>query len=195
MRAYGQGSGKLRTRAAICSLFFVTLLVSSSAGCLSLVTTRELLESMRDEPVADSMTQKYSLNNTFTSLSPNPYFGSDEIIINETVSEIRIYFRASMAFADQTENLPLDSVRYVNARLIQADGTEFWSINATNTTRPPELREFQPFTALGTWTLEVDARGYGADVVIQEFYDEFLVQVTVVRECTKYPAEDKCSFD
>ncbi len=185
----------MRPRAAIFAFTFVSLLISSSSGCLALVTTRELLESMRDEPEESSITMKYSLNHTFEDISPTPYFGSKEIIINETVSEIKIYFRASMAFADQTENLPLDSVRYVNARLLTANNTEFWSINATNTTRPPEIREFAPFTGLGTWKLEVDARGYGADVVIQEFYDEFLVQVTVVRECTNYATEKDCAFD
>ena len=185
----------MRARTAFCAVMFTSLLLSSNAGCLALITSREFLESLRDAPDADSKTQKYSLNNTFTGISPSAYYDSEEITINDTVSELRIYFRASMAFADQTENLPVNNVRYVNARLLEADGTVFWSVNATNTTRPPEAREFKPFNS-GTWTLEVDARGYGADLVIQEFYDEFLVQVTVVRDCTRYPTDgDECTFD
>jgi len=184
----------MRGNKAFFAFTFVALIISSSAGCLSLVTSREMLESLRTPPISDSKTQLYSLNNTFAGLSPSPYYGSQEILINDTVTELRIYFRASMAFADQTENLPVESVRYVNARLLESDGSIFWSVNASNTTRPPEIREFQPFNA-GTWTLEVDARGYGADLVIQEFYDEFLVQVTVVRDCTKFPTEDECTFD
>ena len=184
----------MESRTALVALFFTSLLLSSSAGCLALITSRELLETLRDSPVAESKTQKYSLNNTFTGISPSAFYDSEEIIINDTVSELRIYFRASMAFAEQTDNLPVNNVRYVNARLLEADGSVFWSVNATNTTRPPEAREFQPFNS-GTWTLEVDARGYGADLVIQEFYDEFIVQVTVVRDCTTYPSEDECTFD
>ena len=187
----------MATRTAFCALMFTSLLLSSSAGCLALITSREFLEALRDAPESGEMEQKYSLNNTFTGITPSAYYDSEEIIINDTVSELRIYFRASMAFADQTENLPVNNVRYVNARLLEADGTVFWSVNATNTTRPPESREFKPFNS-GTWTLEVDARGYGADLIIQEFYDEFLIQITVVRDCTKYPPivpEAECTFD
>jgi len=184
----------MATRTAFCALMFTSLLLSSSAGCLALITSREFLEALRDAPVSDSMTQKYSLNNTFTGITPSAYYDSEEIIINDTVSELRIYFRTSMAFADQTESLPVNNVRYVNARLLEADGTVFWSVNATNTTRPPETREFKPFNS-GTWTLEVDARGYGVDLLVQQFYDEFLIQITVVRDCTKYPSEDECTFD
>ena len=184
----------MATRTAFCALMFTSLLLSSSAGCLALITSREFLEALRDAPESDEMEQKYSLNNTFTGITPSAYYDSEEIIINDTVSELRIYFRASMAFADQTENLPVNNVRYVNARLLEADGTVFWSVNATNTTRPPVSREFKPFNS-GTWTLEVDARGYGADLIIQEFYDNFLIEITVVRDCTKYPSEDECTFD
>ena len=187
----------MATRTAFCALMFTSLLLSSSAGCLALITSREFLEELRDAPKSEEMTQKYSLNNTFTGITPSAYYDSEEIIINDTVSVLKIYFRASMAFADQTENLPVNNVRYVNARLLEADGTVFWSVNATNTTRPPESREFKPFNS-GTWTLEVDARGYGADLIIQEFYDNFLIEITVVRDCTTYPPivpEVECTFD
>lgn len=186
-------------RSVFTALVFVVLLLSSGMGCLALVPAREFLESMRDEPQPDITREKSSLNHTFNSLNPTPYFDSVEINVDESVSSIMIYFRANMDFADQISAFPLiDQVRYVNAKLTTEDGTLIWSINATNTTRPGEETlcgdHPRPPCEKGTWILEVEARGYGVNAVLQESYDDFIVQATVVRTCIKYAGESECSL-
>ncbi len=55
---------------------------------------------------------------------------------------------------------------------------------------------FGEVSETGIWTLEVEARGYGADLVVIDSYDDFMVKVTVEQQCTYYPTEDDvCAFD
>jgi hypothetical protein len=97
-----------------------------------------------------------------------------------------------MDFAD---NIQVGEARFVNAKLLMPDGSVFWEEEATNSTRPQEIRTYPPFVT-GIWTLEVEARGYGADLVVVDSYDDFMVKVTVEQQCTYYPVEDDvCAFD
>jgi hypothetical protein len=182
----------MRQRSVILSLFFVAIMMSSTVGCIGLTQAREALEGMRSEPKQGHISDSYSLNHTFTGLSAAPFFASEEIKVNERVTEINIYFRATMDFAD---NIQVGEARFVNAKLLMPDGSVFWEEEATNSTRPQEIRTYPPFVA-GIWTLEVEARGYGADLVIVDSYDDFMVKVTVEQQCTFYPVEDDvCAFD
>lgn len=182
----------MRQQGIVMSLFFVTIILSSTVGCIGLTGAREALESMREEPVQGRISESYSLNHTFTGLSAAPFFGTEKIVINERVTEVSIYFRATMDFADSVQ---VGEARFVNAKLLMPDGSVFWEVEATNSTRPQEIRTYPPFET-GIWTLEVEARGYGADLVVIDSYDDFMVKVTVEQQCTYYPTEDDvCAFD
>ena len=84
-------------------------------------------------------------------------------------------------------------VRYVKAVLTDADGTQIWYEELTETKRPAVATYQQPL-AEGTWTLYVDARGYGEEIG-NLYKDSFQVLVKVDRECYEYHGEDGCTYE
>ena len=183
------------------SIVLLTLLLSSTSGCLGLVATRELMEWSRGTPRTSEQTESYSFQHTFNSNSteleaiihrPAP----QDILFDEHVKEISIYFRVQMDFDEIGEfglNNFTGSVRYVHARLWEPGANfntdePFWEENATSDHYPPTEPFYGPFTP-GVWMLEVEAQGYGLDTPIAQvsFHDEFEVIVNVVRPCIVYP--------
>ena len=179
------------------------LLASSTSGCLGLVATRELMEWSRGTPTTSEQTESYSFQHTFSSNSteleaiihrPAP----QDILFDEQVKEISIYFRVQMDFDEVGEfglNNFTGSIRYVHARLWEPGANPntdepFWEENATSDHYPPIERRYAPFKP-GVWVLEVEAQGYGLTAPIEQFsfHDEFEVIVNVVRPCIIYPEQ------
>ena len=67
--------------------------------------------------------------------------------------------------------IPTD-VRFVRATLTDANGDKVWEEEVTETERKM-VATFQQPLAEGTWTLSVDARGYGEEVA-NLYKDSFL---------------------
>ena len=188
--ALGVVMGQLNTRIVI---FFVTLLVFVSSGCLSLVPAREMIESLRGEPSERDIDDKVGFNYTFTGVTPEVYYESAEISVDSSVSAIWIYFRAGIPGGDTAEGITGD-FRYVHAKLLRQDGSIFWEQHVTNTSTPPvEKYSDDAGEAFleGEWTLEVEARGYGVEAFV-DIQDQFTVLVTLKKSCLQFPFENDC---
>ena len=53
---------------------------------------------------------------------------------------------------------------------------------------------FQQPLAEGTWTLDVESRGYGEELG-NVWKDSFQVLIKIERQCWKYPNEVGCAYD
>jgi len=170
------------------------MVMISSTGCIGLIPAREVLETIRDEPEFDSIKERVTLNHTFTSFTPIEYHDEKRFSVDEDVSMISIYFSVTWAWEDQTSFLPADS-RFVEVRLIDSESTTVYSYRTSNGSRPQEEHKLPPFE-VGEWVLEVDARGYGQELINFGDNDNFRVIVTVERSCVEYPNEgDDCTFN
>ena len=74
-----------------------------------------------------------------------------------------------------------------------ADGNQVWFEEVTETERKMVATFSQPL-AEGTWTLNVDARGYGEEVA-NLYKDSFQVLIKIERKCWEYPNEIGCAYD
>jgi len=183
----------MRPRRAMSAFMMLAILMASSMGCVGLVPAREFLEDLRDPAKLNVLTDKVSINHTFTSLVPDStsMSASETFEVNSEVIEIRAYIKAEMAL-DFLVDVPPE-LRYVNASLIDADGETVWFESLTETARPL-IATFQQPLAEGTWTLMVDSRGYGEDTA-GIYQDSFQVVINIERQCWVYPTEEMCSYD
>lgn len=181
------------------SISAVILLFMSStlAGCLSLVPAREMMESLRDKPIIKMTEDKVNISHVFDSLdlsqSLSPYTADRIIEMNASANEMQIYFRATMPTSGWTSDIS-NSIRYVDARLLRPDGTVYWETRVTESKSPVDNFAEGPFDE-GEWKLEVEARGIGIDVGGVAVKDDFVVIVTVRRECIEYPHELECVIE
>ena len=175
------------------AFMMLAILMASSMGCIGLVPAREFLEDLREPAELNVLTDKVSINHTFisNSFSTTSMSASETFEVISEVIEIRAYIKAEMAL-DLLVDLPSE-LRYVNASLIDAKGETVWFEHLTETARPL-IKSFQQPLAEGTWTLMVDARGYGEDTA-GLYQDSFQVVINIERQCWVYPTEDQCSYD
>jgi len=181
----------MRTRRVLPTFFMLAIMLMSSAGCIGLVPAREFVESMMDEPMPDVIQDKIALSHDFvTPFAISPYDAEQQFEVDKHVTRIGAYLSASIPFGD---NIPVpDGVRYVEASLISADGETVWSERLTDSDSTLEKDLFQPL-ALGTWTLTVEARGYGLEGQVE---DSFHVLITIDRDCIVYPNNpDDCVLE
>ena len=99
-----------------------------------------------------------------------------------------------------------NELRYVEARL-WAPGTQssggdpFWEVRATQD-YPLERFEWTDLESdfiEGSWTLEVEARGYGMTAPIEQlsFHDHFDLYATITKPCVHFPQahdDGECTF-
>ena len=181
----------MRTRRVLPAFFMLTIMLMSSAGCIGLVPAREFVENMMEEPKKGSLQEKIALSHSFVSpLTISPYEADQQFEVDQHVTRIGAYLSASIPFGD---NIPVpDGVRYVEASLISADGETVWSERLTDSDSTLE-KDLRPPLAIGTWTLTVEARGYGVEGQME---DSFHVLITIERDCIKYPtAPDDCILE
>ena len=193
----------MRPRQAMSAFIMLAILMGSSVGCIGLVPAREFMEDMREPPemidIVDKINVEYYFVTTLSPfLIPDPssvsYTESFDFNVDSDVTEISAYITAAMA-GDVTF-IPtqfLTEVRYVEATLTDANGDQVWIERLTETKRPAVATFEEPFPE-GTWTLQIDARGYGEEA-LGLYKDTFQVIIKVKRECWEYPNEVGCSYD
>lgn len=177
------------------ALLVLTLMVSSLSGCLGLVQGREFLEAQREAAEPSFDYKKYEISHTFeTGYSYVPFTEQAHFKVDDQVTEISIYFKASISFSDLIPEWVFgeEYVRYVRATLTDSEGVVQWEQEVSADAAPIEVHlEPSPEFAYGDWTLDVESRGFGEQTTGMA-KDNFNVQVTVTRACLQYPLEESC---
>ena len=185
---------------SICAVMTVLLLTMSLPGCLSLVYGREIMEGVRGEPEIDEDWRVYDLSHTFVlegadAFSQIQESKTEQIEIDETVSEVVIIFKTSVNY-----HLGESDQRYVSVQLLWCDefgsncdtSNPIYEVMADNGSYPQETveidRDINQFDD-GMWLLTVDGRGGGTNTGIStlDFEDSWLLRVRVVRPCLQFP--------
>ena len=120
------------------------------------------------------------------------YSTSQKFEVDSDVVEISAYISAAMPLELILPGIPTD-VRFVRASLTDSEGDQVWFEEITETERKM-VATFQQPLAEGTWTLTVDARGYGEEVA-NLYKDSFQVLIKIERKCWEYPNEVGCAYD
>ncbi len=191
---------------SIFTLIFATIIVTSSMGCFGLVPIRESLELMRGAPAIENIEEKTNISYTFQTAQSEVYENSSTFEVTESVSELIIYVRVSMPdpldLSQQVRELIYDTTginvstlsqeaRYVHVKIKNPNGEIFYEKLASESIEPVVEVHRPPLTP-GTWTLEVEARGYGFNIFeVVEAEDNFAAIITVTSECVKF-TEDDC---
>ena len=185
---------------SICAAMTVLFLTMSLPGCLSLVYGREIMEGVRGEPEIDEDWRVYDLSHTFVlegadAFSQIQESKTEQIEIDETVSEVVIIFKTSVNY-----HLGESDQRYVSVELLWCDefgsncdtSNPIYEVMADNGSYPQETieidRDITQFND-GMWLLTVDGRGGGTNTGIStlDFEDSWLLRVRVVRPCLQFP--------
>ncbi len=189
----------LQRRHLLASLIVVIML---SPGCLSLVTSREMMEGMRAEYEEYNRQSTEGWAYTFDTQNTQAvqYTNQTDVQIDPTVSEFEILFDATFPWSDTVNDTfpgiqDLVDVRYAEASLWEPgeypSGTPFWTERTTSNYEQTRFRYVNeassPFKT-GNWQLTVDAQGIGIEtpVDILDVYDSFTVYVTVTRPCVHF---------
>lgn len=188
----------MRTRAAALGMLLMLVASMASAGCLGLVMQREVMESMREEPVVINKEETNLWDVTFDSDSLSAdaiqYTNETSISLDDTVSKLTITFRAQFPYSSILEEVVpngTNEYRYVQVRVWEpgvkaAGGDPYWEVRATQD-YPLERFEFSDLVN-GLWLVEIDARGYGWDSPIDQasFHDHFDMSVTITKPCVHF---------
>ena len=184
-------------KVGLCLLITLTLM---SPGCLSLLSMRELMEDMKEDPKSRSQDTRVGWDYTFDTqdIESTEYTNESEFLIDPTVSQIEIFFDASIgdAISDFANETFPGLVEEVGARYVEISvwepgeypsGTPFFTERATENYEFTETylnEDSSPFED-GEWILTVEARGIGIETPIDilSVYDSFSVKVTVSRPC------------
>ena len=184
-------------KVVLCLLITLTLM---SPGCLSLLSMRELMEDMKEDPKSRSQDTRVGWDYTFDTqdIESTEYTNQSEFLIDPTVSQIEIFFDASIgdAISDFANETFPGLVEEVGARYVEISvwepgeypsGTPFFTERATENYEFTETylnEDSSPFED-GEWILTVEARGIGIETPIDilSVYDSFSVKVTVSRPC------------
>jgi hypothetical protein len=191
---------------SLAALLFLSML---SSGCIALSIQREIMESWRDPPVEIDKEVTAGWSETFdTGVTVDSVIYQNEtgILFDETVSELTINFRVQFPYSTYIEDFignDTNELRYVEARLWKpgtrdAGGDPFWEVRVTQD-YPLERFEWRTDFIEGTWILEVEARGYGATLPIEElsFHDRFDLYATITKPCVRFPQSHElgeCTF-
>ena len=183
----------MRARLVMPLLLLSVLITPLISGCIGLVPAREFLEGMRDDPVKSTDTNEIVVSHTFTTPSPQLFTPvPSEFMVDGYVTEISAYLSVQNFLSEQTDWLP-NETRYVRAILTDAIGTVVWQQEISETSTILET-QLQPPFAQGEWSLQIEARGYGEELLGQ-FQDSFHIVITIERACTIYPGELNCNYD
>ncbi len=188
----------MRARVAALCMLLMLIVSTASAGCLGLVMQREVMESMREEPVVINKEESHLWDVTFDSDSLSSeaiqYTNETQIAFDDTVSKLTITFRAQFPYSSILEEVVpngTNEYRYVQVRVWEpgvkaAGGDPYWEVRATQD-YPLERFEFSDLVN-GLWLVEIDARGYGWDSPIDQasFHDHFDMTVTITKPCVHF---------
>ena len=172
-------------------LVVLVMLLTSTAGCLGLIPAREAIEGFR-EPAEESLTyEKIDVAHTYTTLEIQPYTNRSTFVVDDSVTDISIYFKAAFTFSDVFPPIE-NNTRYVRATLTDSEGTIHWQRDDSTTVNPvEETIEPNPEFTKGEWVLDVEARGIGEET-FGLVHDNFNIQLTITKKCIEYPLELDC---
>ena len=195
----------MKGASSVLTLILASLIITSSMGCFGLVPMRESLELMRGEPIIVEIDEKTNISYTFQSAQSQPYENSSTFLVTESVSELIIYVRVSMPdpldlsqtirdMIYETTGVNVSTLskeaRYVHVKILNSNGEIFYEKLASESIEPV-VEVHRPPLPEGTWTLEVEARGYGFNIFeVVEAEDNFAAIITVTSECVKFSEED-----
>ena len=179
------------------AFMMLAILLTSSMGCIGLVPAREFMEDLRSVPKMIDVEEKINASHVFTTDITNvqgstSYSTVQDFEVDSDVIEISAYISAAMPLELILPGIPTD-VRYVRASLTDAEGNQVWFEEVTETERKMVATFQQPLVE-GTWTLDVEARGYGEEVA-NLYKDSFQVLIKIERKCWEYPNEVGCAYD
>ena len=110
----------LNRKVALCLLMSLTLM---SPGCVSLLSMRELMEDMKEDPKSHSQDTRVGWDYTFDTqdIESTEYTNESEFLIDPTVSQIEIFFDASIgdAISDFANETFPGLVEEVGARYVE----------------------------------------------------------------------------
>jgi hypothetical protein len=175
-------------------LVVLAMLMTSTVGCLGLIPAREAVEGFREPAELVKVYDKIYVSHTYTTLEIQPYTNKSTFVVDDSVFEISVYFKAAFAFSDmfpQFEN----NTRYVRATLTDSEGVIQWHVDVSSNSAPvEETLEPTPEFAKGEWVLDVQARGIGEET-LGLIHDNFNILLTIKKQCLKYPLEGSCSVE
>ena len=185
----------MRTRLTAFSLLLMLFFSTISAGCMGLVMQREIMEDMREEPLVINKDESFFWEVIFTSesldLESVQYTNDTPIVFDETVSKMSITFRAEFPYSTLLDLNESNELRYIEVRVWEpgvkeSGGNPYWEVRATQD-YPLERFDFSDL-ANGKWTVEIDARGYGADLPLEQlsFHDYFEMTLTITTPCVQF---------
>ena len=187
----------------------ILMLSATFTGCIGLAFQREIMESMRVEPIVRNTEETVGFDYTFESNSIESVYYADEIIIqfDNTISLLVINFRAQFPYSSVVDELvgnETNQYRYVHAKLWkpgvrESGGDPFWEVRATQDYPQTPTQFPQSDLISGNWIFEVEARGYGITAPIDQasFYDHFDTYVTITKPCVVFEEShdgDDCTY-
>ena len=186
----------MRPKHAMSAFVMLAILMTSTMGCIGLVPAREFMEDLRQPPEMIDVDKKINASHVFTTdvtdvAGSTTYSSVQKFEVDSDVVEISAYISASMPLEII---VPVSTdVRFVRASLTDSEGNQVWVEEVTETERKMVATFSQPLAA-GTWTLNVDARGYGEELA-NLYKDSFQVLIKIERKCWEYPNEIGCAYD
>lgn len=187
----------MRPKHAMSAFAMLAILMTSTMGCIGLVPAREFMEDLRPAPEMIEVVEKINASHVFTTdvadvAGSTSYSSVQKFEVDSDVVEISAYISAAMPLELILPSTPTD-VRYVRASLTDSEGNQVWFEEVTETERKMVATFSQPL-AEGSWTLSVDARGYGEEFA-NLYKDSFQVLIKIERKCWEYPNEVGCAYD
>ena len=187
----------MRAKSAILAFLMLSIIATSSSGCIGLVPAREFMEDLRDDPSLEEVEERINASHVFATniediQGSTEYYSTQDFVVDENVVEISAYISTQMPLELIIPGIPTEA-RYVSASLTDADNQVVWQAEITETERKMVETFTQPL-AQGDWTLTVEARGYGEEIA-NLYKDSFQVLIKIERQCWKYPNENICSYD
>ena len=172
-------------------LVVLVMFLTSSAGCLGLIPAREATEGFRGPAELSLTYKKIDVAHTYTTLEIQPYTNRSTFVVDDSVTDISIYFKATFTFSDTFPTFE-NNTRYVRATITDSNGVVQWHVDVSSTSSPAEEKiKPNPEFAKGEWVLDVEARGIGEET-LGIIHDKFNIQLTVTKECILYPLEVEC---
>ena len=174
------------------TVLILTLMLSSTAGCMGLIPARESLEAMRGEAESSVTIDSITLSHAFNTFDIEPYTNSSTIEVTSESTQIVIYRKVTITGTDSVACFDGGITRYVRATLVDSNGEVQWELDESEDVAPITISITPPpVLAIGEWELLVDARGAGIPGTAAQ--DTFTITVSVQNTCTIYPPSKTCN--
>ena len=145
---------------------------------MGLIQARESLEAMRGEATSSVTVESISISHVFDSVEIEPYMNSSSIEVGADSTELIIYRKVTITGTDSIACFDGGLTRYVRATLVDPSGVTVWELDECEDVQPITVTITpDPRLPIGTWTLNVEARGLGIPGTAAQ--DTFTITVSV----------------